>query len=119
MIKFENHMGNVEISETYFTSLIGNAASSCFGVAGMANSNKRQQLRSFFRKGQLFNDQGVAILKRDGGLFIELHIIVTYGLNITAICQSIVNKVKYTVEEATGLKVNDIKVFVDGMKAES
>ena len=56
---------------------------------------------------------------RDDGLFIELHIIITYGLNISAICQSITNKVKYTVEQATGLDVAKIKVFVDGMKAES
>ena len=119
MIYFENHMGKIEITETYFANLVGNAASSCFGVVGMAHSNKRQQLRAFIRKGQMFPDQGVAVDMRDDGLFIELHIIITYGLNISAICQSITNKVKYTVEQATGLDVAKIKVFVDGMKAES
>lgn len=119
MIKFENHMGKIEITETYFANLIGNAASSCFGVVGMAHTNKRQQLRSFIRKGQIFPDQGVAVEMKENGLFIELHIIITYGLNISAICQSITHKVKYTVEQATGLKVGTIKVFVDGMKAES
>lgn len=119
MIHFENHMGKVEITETYFANLIGNAASSCFGVVGMAHKNTRQQLRAFLRKGQIFPDQGVGVEMRSDGLFIELHIIITYGLNISAICQSITNKVKYTVEQATGLKVGKIKVFVDGMKAES
>ena len=42
MIRLENHLGVIEISQPYFASLIGNAASSCFGVAGMANSNMRQ-----------------------------------------------------------------------------
>ena len=45
MIKTENHMGTIEITETYFANLIGNTVSSCFGVVGMANSNTRQQLR--------------------------------------------------------------------------
>ncbi len=119
MIHFENHMGKVEITETYFANLIGNAASSCFGVVGMAHKNTRQQLRAFLKKGQIFPDQGVGVEMRSDGLFIELHIIITYGLNISAICQSITNKVKYTVEQATGLRVSKIKVFVDGMKAES
>lgn len=119
MIKLENHLGTIEMSQSYFVALIGRAASSCFGVAGMANSNKRQQIRSFIKKAQFFADQGVAVRRDNDLLNIELHIIVTYGLNISAICQSIVNKVKYTVEKSTGLQVGDIKVFVDGMKAES
>ncbi|WP_395588158.1 Asp23/Gls24 family envelope stress response protein [Pseudomonas syringae group genomosp. 7] len=46
-----------------------------------------------------------------------MHIIVTYGLNISAIVKSIVNKVRYTVEEATGLEVRQLNVYVDGMKS--
>lgn len=119
MIKFENHMGTIEITENYFVNLIGNTVSSCFGVVGMAHSNRTQQIRGFLRRGLIFPDQGVSVQEHKNGLIIELHIIMTYGLNINAICQSITNKVKYTVEEATGMKVAKIKVFVDGMKAES
>ena len=31
--------------------------------------------------------------------------------------KSIVNKVRYTVEEATGFEVRKVNVFVDGMKS--
>lgn len=51
-----------------------------------------------------------------GGLVIDLHIAVTYGVNISAIVKSIVNKVRYTVEEATGFQVAKVNVFVDDMK---
>jgi len=47
-----------------------------------------------------------------------LHIVVTYGLNISVIVKSIVNKVRYTVEEATGLEVKKVNVFVDAMKSD-
>ena len=50
LIRLENHLGVIEISQPYFASLIGNAASSCFGVAGMANSNMRQGLRSVLKE---------------------------------------------------------------------
>ncbi|MPN05269.1 hypothetical protein SDC9_152519 [bioreactor metagenome] len=49
---------------------------------------------------------------------MDLHIIVTYGLNINAVVQSINQKVQYTVEEATGLEVKKVNVFVDSMKSE-
>ena len=48
-------------------------------------------------------------------LTIDLHIIVTYGVNISAIVKSIVNKVRYTVEQATSLQVAKVNVYVDGM----
>ena len=83
MIRMENHLGTIEISESYFSSLVGNAASSCFGVVGMANSNARQGIRSFFNRRRSFPDQGVAVRKEGDGLAIDLHIIVTYGLNIS------------------------------------
>ena len=49
---------------------------------------------------------------------MDLHISVIYGMNISAIAKSIVNKVRYTVEEVTGLQVKKVNVFVDGMKSE-
>ncbi len=118
MIKQENHLGTIEICQSYFSALIGRAASSCFGVAGMGNSNKRQQLRAILRKAKIFDDQGVIVRNTADGLSIELHIVVTYGLNISEICKSITNKVRYTVEKATDMQVHEVKVYVDGMKAE-
>ena len=119
MIKLENHLGTIGITEDYFRVLIGRAASSCFGVAGMANGNCRQHLRSFLKKAQAFDDQGILISEGSQGLKIELHIIITYGLNIAEICRSIENKVRYTVENATGRKVDSVKIHVDSMKSES
>lgn len=120
MIFIENPNGCIEISHNYFSNLIGYAASSCYGVAGMAASNKVQGLVQDFA--QRFNhdklDRGVKVKRVGSKLFIDLHIIVTYGVNITVIVKSIIKKVRYTVEEATGLKVDCVNVFVDDMKPE-
>ncbi len=118
MIGMETHLGTIEISQDYFSKLIGHAASSCFGVAGMANSNARQGLRSLIFRHNTYLDKGVSVRSDVSGLSIDLHIIVTYGLNISAIVKSIVNKVRYTVEQATGLTVKKVNVYVDGMITE-
>lgn len=113
MISIERSAGSIEISKEYFARLIGFAASECFGVSGMVPSSPNQELRAFFRKNDV--DKGVAVKSVNGKLHIELHIEVTYGVNVAAIVKSIINKVRYTVEEATGLRVGKVNVFVDSM----
>lgn len=117
MIRIENHLGIIEISQSFFANLVGNAASSCFGVAGMVKSGTRQGLRSIFTR-RTFADEGVRVRSENGKLIVDLHICVIYGMNIAEISKSIVNKVRYTVEEATGLTVKRVNVHVDAMKAE-
>jgi uncharacterized alkaline shock family protein YloU len=116
LIQLENPNGAIQIHHEYFANLIGYAASSCYGVAGMAASDTAQGIASLF--GQEKPDRGVKVRSAGGELMIELHIIVTYGVNIAAIVKSIIKKVRYTVEEATGLRVDSVNVYVDGMKAE-
>ncbi len=116
MIRLENHLGTINLSQEYFACLIGNAASSCFGVTGMRKTGARQGLRSVLSK-QAFIDEGVQVRAENKELIIDLHITVMHGINISAITKSIVNKVRYTVEKATGLHVKHVKVYVDGMNA--
>ncbi len=117
MIKLENLLGATYISEEYFANLVGHAVSECFGVSGLVNTTPYQGLRTIISKNEL-PDKGVKIHMTSGRLVLDLHIIVTYGVNISAIVQSIIHKVRYTVEDATGMKVAKVNVFVDGMKAE-
>lgn len=116
MICFENPNGYIEISHEYFSNLIGYAASSCYGVAGMAANGKVQNLTQRFSHDKL--DRGVKVRRVGSKLFIDLHIMITYGVNITVIVKSIIKKVRYVVEEATGLRVDCVNVYVDGMKSE-
>lgn len=116
LVSIENQYGKIEISQEYFSNLVGKAASECFGVAGMVGT-AAQGLRSAIA-GRQAQDTGVRVRASGGGLVIDLHITVVYGVNISAIVKSIVNKVRYTVEQATNLDVSKVNVFVDAMKTE-
>lgn len=117
MIKVETHRGMIDISQAFFTKLVGKIATSCFGVANMATAGTMQQLQAAFRFGPPA-EKGVVVRVKGHRLVIDLHIIVTYGVNIAVICQSISHKVKYMVEEQTGLRVARVNIFVDGMLSE-
>lgn len=117
MIKFENHLGVIDISHDYFVTLVGNAVVSSFGVAAMANSSASQSLiERITRRDPV--DKGIRVRVKNQKLVIDLHIIVTYGTNISAIVKSIMHNVRFTVEEKTGFNVARVNVFVDGMKTE-
>lgn len=116
MIKIENHLGQIEISYDYLTALIGQTVTSCFGVAGMNSSGAKQNFLSILKRDNTI-DKGVIIKLVRNKLLINLHITVTYGTNISAIVKSISNKVRYTVEEETGIQVLKVNVYIDGMKS--
>lgn len=117
MIKYENPNGYIEITNNYFANLVGNAAQSCFGVTRMVSPNAYQSLKSAIKSRVDVdnNSEGVNVKSINGTLVIDLYIAVSYGVNINAISDSIVNKVRYTVEQATELKVSQVNVHVNGL----
>lgn len=112
MIKFYNTLGKISMTNDFFAGLVSAAAKSCYGVTEMATGGTSDNVKSLIF-GNDFPEKGVRVTEEDGGLIIELHIKVTYGVNIAAIVRSITHKVKYAVEDATGLSVLRIDVSVD------
>ncbi len=119
MAGFENHIGKIDISENYLTELVTHAVTDCFGIAGVCSINVFRSAVSAVTGGKAFKkNKGVLIRTgKDGGLVIDLHIKVSYGTNISAAVNSIIHKVSFTIEEATGLIVNKVNVFVDEMNS--
>jgi uncharacterized alkaline shock family protein YloU len=117
MIKIETHLGDIEISHEFFAKLVGYVASSCFGVSGMATSGTIDGLKQLVSTKRTI-DKGVRVRSINNKLIIEVHIIVSFGVNISAIVKSIINKIKYTIEDATGLEVSKVNVCVDGVNAQ-
>lgn len=115
MIRTENHLGHIDISHEYFADLITATATACFGVAGMAFSSNKQSLKNKLLKKDIPN-KGIKVWYNKQNLSIDLHIMVSYGMNISAVVKSIVNKVRYAVEHATGITVANVNVFVDEIK---
>lgn len=115
MIAYETRLGKINISEGYLSKLIGNAVTSCFGVVGMVAANNRQKILGVFSKQESI-DTGIKVIGNADSVKVELHIVVTYGMNINAIAASITEKVKYVVKDATGITVDKVIVKVDGIK---
>lgn len=115
MIAYETRIGKITLTEEYLAKLIGNEVTSCFGVVGMIPSSNRQKFFSLLSKNQTL-DTGIRVSGNANNINVELHIAVTYGMNINAIAASITEKVKYAVKQATDMEVGKVVVKVDGIK---
>ena len=117
MIKIYNPQGKVVLTNDYFAGLVGNAITSCYGVAGMSTAGAKDSVKTMIF-GSDIPDKGVVVSEEDGQLVIDLHIKVTYGVNISTIVDNIKERVSYAVEHATNLKVKRINVSVDDIITE-
>lgn len=116
MITSRFPLGDVCFSSEYFSTLVGEATKHCYGVAAMAPRDWTDTVKTLVR-GSDYSDKGVHVSQEDGRLVIELHIAVSYGLNISTAARSISHRVKDEVEQATGLKVTRVIVSVDDVIA--
>lgn len=113
MVKIETPKGAITITDEVFTNLAGDAATSCFGVKGMAGKGSDGGVFALRRESM---SKGVtAQFDDDGGLTLQLHIAVDHGVNISALCRSIIGEVAYKVGNATGVPVRRVDVYVDTM----
>ena len=115
MIAYETRLGRIDISETYLSKLIGHEVTSCFGVVGMVPSGGKQKIINKLLRNSS-PDTGIRVTGDASSISVELHIVVTYGMNINAIAASITEKVNYIVAEAAGITVNRVTVKIDGIK---
>ena len=113
MIK-KTPVGDISISSAVFSQITGVAATNCFGVKGMAYRSMTDGLVHLLRRESM--DKGVKITcNENGSLSIELHIVVDHGVNITAVCRSIMQEVRYVVMQNTGIPVETVDICVDSM----
>lgn len=112
MIRKTNEKGIIDFAPELFTNLVGDAASSCFGVKGMAG--KKESGWQLLRRESMA--KGVKVrLEEDGTLAAELHIVVDHGVNLSALSTSIMSEVGYKVTAATGVTVSRVDVYIDSI----
>lgn len=112
----ENELGCIIIDDEVIARMAGLAAMDCYGVVGMAAKNVKDGIVHLLKIESL--TKGVRIERTGDLLTIELHIIVVYGTNISAIADSLISTVKYRVEEHVGVKVGQINIFVEGVRVD-
>ncbi len=110
----ETEYGTVAIEKEVIAQHAGMAALDCFGIVGMAVMNVKDGIVYLLKKESA--DKGVKVVMKDDRLYIEMHIIVAYGVNITTVTENLINAVTYNIEHNVGAKVDKVVVCVDNVR---
>ncbi len=112
MINITNDSGSIRISDDVFTLLAGDAATSCFGVKGMAGRSKDGGPLQLLRRESM--SKGVVVhYNDDESVSLELHIGVDQGVNMATVARSIMKEVSYKLQKNTGIPVKAVDVYID------
>lgn len=108
------HMGTISIDNEAIAQYAGSVAMECFGIVGMAGINVKDGLVKLLKLDSM--TRGINVLIRNNKLTLNFHVIVAYGVSILAVSDNLISNVKYKVEEFTGIEVEKINIFVEGVK---
>lgn len=108
------NMGEIAIDTDVIAKYAGSSAVECFGVVGMASVSVKDGLAKLLRRESL--NHGVNVVIEDNMITIDLHIIVSYGVSISAVAENLISNVKYKVEEFAGLTVTKVNIYVEGVR---
>ena len=114
--KLENQYGIISIENEVIARIAGLTAIECYGIVGMAAKNVKDGLVQLLKRESL--TKGIRITVNENKISIDLHIIVEYGTNISAIAENIISTVKYKVESVCGIAVEQVNVFVEGVRVD-
>ena len=112
--RMETELGSILIDTDVIATYAGSVAVECFGIVGMATVSMKAGLVRLLKKDSLKN--GIQVTVEDNKISLDFHVIVAYGVSISAAADNLSNNVKYKVEEFTGMEIHEINIYVEGVR---
>ena len=112
--RMDTELGQVIIDPDVIASYAGSVACECFGIVGMAAVNMKDGLVRLLRRDSL--KHGINVKIENNKISLDFHVILAYGIAVSAVAENLISNVKYQVEEFTGMEIEKVNVIVDGVR---
>jgi len=106
-------LGGIHISPGAVATIAYHATLQSYGVVGLAAKNIADGIVKTITRDPA---RGVIVHYNGEDIDIEIHVIVEYGTRINSVAESVANTVRFKVEKALGLKVNQVNIHVAGLR---
>ena len=108
-------LGVITVDQDVIAKYAGTVAVECFGIVGMAAVSVRDGLVRLLKEDSL--TKGIQVdISEDNRITLNFHIIVAYGVSISAVTENLISNVKYKVEEFSGMTVDKINLYIEGVR---
>ncbi|GFN36365.1 Asp23/Gls24 family envelope stress response protein [Tepidimicrobium xylanilyticum] len=112
----KNDYGYIDIDDNVIATIAGLSAMESYGIVGMASKKAKDGFFELLKRENL--SKGVKIYIENDEITIDLHVILQYGMRISVVAENIIEKVKFNLENLTGMKVKQVNVYVQGIRVE-
>ncbi len=113
-VKTNNIYGKIIISNSTIEMFVYRVSMDCYGIVQFVPGNFWNAVVSFFKFGS--EVKGVKVRSNGDRMFIDVSVIVKYGVSIKAVVEALKESIKYKVEKFTGMIVDTINVNVMGVE---
>ena len=108
-------LGIITIDPEVIAKYAGSVAVEWFGSVGMAAVSMKDGLVKLLKKESLTKGIQVGI-SDENKITLNFHVVVAYGVSISAVTDNLISNVKYKVEEFTGMSVDKINIYIEGVR---
>lgn len=109
----DEKLGKIEISPNVVATIARHAVLSSYGVVGLAPRNVADGLVKAF---QSESNRGIQVHFKQDKIIIDVYVVIEYGTRISSVARSIMNVVKYSVERALEVSVEQVNVHVQSLR---
>jgi uncharacterized alkaline shock family protein YloU len=109
----EQSLGRIEVAPAAVASVVNHAVRQCYGVVGMANRNLADGIAHLLSKE---SRQGIEVTIDGTDIVIDVYVVIEYGMRISAVANSVKNTVGFHIEQALGIPVKAVNVYVQGLR---
>ena len=113
--QMDTQLGKVTIDHEVIATYAGSVAVECFGIVGMAAINVKDGLVKLLKRDYLTHGINVTV-DENNKITIDFHVIVSYGVSISTVTDNLIETVKYKVESFTGMEIEKINIYVEGVR---
>lgn len=113
-VNTSNVYGKISISDAAIAKVAKNAALECYGIVDTVSRRFTDSLSELLKKQP--GGRGIKIVTSGDRIFIDVFVIIKYGVSINAVAESLKESVKYKVEKFTGMIVDTVNVNIIGVK---
>ena len=113
-VSTSNAYGKISISDLAIAKVASWAAVESYGIVDTVARRFTDTIAELLKKEA--GGKGVKISTQGNRIFIEVYVIIKYGVSIEAVAESLKESIKYKVENFTGMIVDTVNVNVMGLK---
>lgn len=113
-VNTSNLYGKIHVTDDAIRTVAGATALESYGIYGLHGKVHELTAGKTINKGTF--KRAVRVDTKDNRIYIEINVILKYGVSVDAIAESVRNAIKYNVESFAGMLVECININVLGIK---